>query len=441
MKAHFLVIFCFLFDADAWTQNPVVPPGIYFADPSARIGEDGRLYLYGSVDESVDYYCSWRYHILSSNNLIHWKIHRNTFASKGEGDQVPYNDDLLYAPDCRQKGDTFFLYYCQPGQEMTEGVATSLHPAGPFVNGRRMYLKGYNEIDPSVFVDEDGQAYYVWGQISAKMARLSDDMRQIDTTSIMDSILTESEHFFHEGAFMLKRNGIYYLVYTDIGRAGMATCIGYSTSRSPMGPYRYGGVIIDNDHCDPGNWNNHGSIVEFSGNWYVFYQRSTNGSKYMRKACIEPIRFENDGSIPEVEMTSQGVLASLPAMARIDAGRACLLYGNVRIQGFGENSEELGDIRDGDRAAFKYLDFGKGADSIRIHLRPGQDPGSVSFRLDMPWGPSIGEIEVPSGGEEKARMTRTALAGKVRGIHALWLVFSGEGENLYSVDWDRIYEQ
>jgi len=222
----------------------------------------------------------------------------------------------------------------------------------------------------------------------------------------MDSILTESEHFFHEGAFMLKRNGIYYLVYTDIGRAGMATCIGYSTSRSPMGPYRYGGVIIDNDHCDPGNWNNHGSIVEFSGNWYVFYQRSTNGSKYMRKACIEPIRFENDGSIPEVEMTSQGVLASLPAMARIDAGRACLLYGNVRI-----------------------------------HLRPGQDPGSVSFRLDMPWGPSIGEIEVPSGGEEKARMTRTALAGKVRGIHALWLVFSGEGENLYSVDWDRIYEQ
>ena len=84
---------------------------------------------------------------------------------------------------------------------------------------------------------------------------------------------------------MTKRNGIYYLVFADISRAGMPTCLGYATSKSPFGPYQYRGVIIDNDHCNPGNWNNHGSIVEFGGKWYVFYHRSTQGSVMMRKAC------------------------------------------------------------------------------------------------------------------------------------------------------------
>ncbi len=125
-------------------------------------------------------------------------------------------------------------------------------------------------------------------------------MRRLDLSSLHDSILTEEEHHFHEGAFLAKRNGIYYLVYADISRADMPTCIGYATSRNIWGPYTYGGVIIDNDHCNPGNWNNHGSIAAFNGTWYVFYHRSTHGCNTMRKACVEPISFLPDGSIPEV---------------------------------------------------------------------------------------------------------------------------------------------
>jgi len=82
------------------SQNPIVPPGLYMADPTAKVWDDGRLYIYGSVDESVDYYCSYRYHVLSTGDLARWTLHENSFSSKGVGDQVDYSDALLFAPDC-----------------------------------------------------------------------------------------------------------------------------------------------------------------------------------------------------------------------------------------------------------------------------------------------------------------------------------------------------
>ena len=85
---------------------------------------------------------------------------------------------------------------------------------------------------------------------------------------------------------MIKRGEWYYLVYANIGRRGMPTCIGYSMSKNIIGPYEYKGVIVDNFGCDPYVWNNHGSIAEFNGQWYVFYHRSTNGCERMRSASV-----------------------------------------------------------------------------------------------------------------------------------------------------------
>ena len=123
--------------------------------------------------------------------------------------------------------------------------------------------------------------------------------------SLQTAILTEQEHGFHEGACMRKRNGIYYIVYTDISR-GKATCLSYAMSDKPLGPYKKGGVIIDNMYCDPQTWNNHGSIEEFKGQWYIFYHRSSQNSFTSRRMCVEKIYFNEDGTINEVEMTSMG---------------------------------------------------------------------------------------------------------------------------------------
>ena len=248
--------------------------------------------------------------------------------------------------------------------------------------------------------------------------------------------MTEGEHFFHEGGHLVKREGIYYFIYAHMGRAGRPTCIGYATSNAPLGPYKYGGVIIDNDHSDPAVWNNHGSIVEYKGRWYVFYHRATHNSVMMRKACVEPITFDPDGSIPEVEMTTQGAGPPLKATGRIDAERACLLYGNARIQAFASDNEELGEIRDGDFAAYKYIDFGSGIDSVTIRVSPGKNPGKIELKVGDSWGPNIGTVEIPGGGDPGWQSITVEL-DDVTGVQALWLRFTGEGEDLFTIDWIR----
>lgn len=437
MKTVFVILILLIFSGFLFSQNPITPAGIYLADPSAKVWNDGHLYIYGSLDESCEYYCSRRHHVMQTADMKNWIVFEDVFSSEGKNDEVDYNDELLYAPDCGFRNDTFFLYYCQPSRDQAEGVAFSDKPYGPFVAGKAMNTGEYQEIDPSVFMDDDGQAYYIWGQFSLKMARLKPGMNGIDGSTLRNGILTEEEHHFHEGAYMTKRNGIYYLVYADISRGEMPTCIGYATSSSPFGPYKYGGVIIDNDECNPGNWNNHGSIAEFKGQWYVFYHRSTHGCNMMRKACVEPIYFGPDGSIPEVEMTSQGAAEPFRKGEKIEAEQACILHGNVRIMAFSGNEEELGMICDEDRAVYRYIEFTGAEKEIEIRLKAGRNGGTISAKLDKPWHQRIAEIEVQGsegGGEWQTLSFKIEPAD---GIHAVYLEFYGDGEDLMEVDWFR----
>ncbi len=423
---------CFLLNA----QNPILPIGMYIADPSAKVWDDGRLYIYGSRDESTDYWCSYDHYVVSTDDMVNWKVDKDVFYSKGENDQVPYNDKVLYAPDCQYFDGKYYLYYSQPDPKAPEGVAVSDRPEGPFKNGRAIDLDGYNQIDPSVFVDDDGQAYYIWGQFNLKMAKLDADRTSLDKTTIRDSILTESEHHFHEGAYLTERNGIYYLVYADISRAGMPTCIGYASSRSIFGPYRYGGVIIDNDQSDPGVWNNHGSITEFNNQWYVFYHRSSHGNDKMRRSCVEPIYFNEDGSISEVEMTSQGAGKPLNAFDDIEAERACLLYGKAHVQRWTENNEAIMGIQLADRCGYKYIDFGDGeAKQVEFRVKPGRSSKTIGVSIDKSWHRNIAVVEVPAiSADELEWITVTANLEPVEGVHELWLTFLGQGDDIFAVD-------
>jgi hypothetical protein len=301
-----------------------------------------------------------------------------------------------------------------------------------------MNTGGYSEIDPGVFIDDDGTAYYVWGQFSLKMAVLSPGMTQIDTLSLKDHILTEEEHYFHEGAFMTKRNGLYYLVYADMSRANTPSCIGYATSTRPFGPYTYRGVIIDNDNSDPSNWNNHGSIAKFKGKWYVFYHRASHNSRKMRRMCIEPIQFNEDGSIDEVEMSSQGAGPPLNPYARIEAEKACLRFGNCRVRLNDAGREEIGAIRGRDRIAFKYLKFDQGCDSVHVMVRPALHSGKIVFSEGMPWTRPFATIDVPSSDSLKSAAYIRLSAGteSLSGTTALWVKFESESdETLFDIDW------
>ena len=318
-----------------------------------------------------------------------------------------------------------------PG-EHSEGVAVADSPAGPFRDGRP--VPGVSGIDPAVFVDDDGQAYYYWGQFAAKGAKLKDNMLEIDPETVTDSLVTEKDHCFHEGSSMRKRNGIYYMVYSHL-RKGRPTCIGYSMSRSPLGPFRYGGVIVDNAGCDPESWNNHGSICEFDGKWYVLYHRTTNGSRSLRKVCIEPIAFDDDGTIREVEMTSQGAGDPLDAFARIGAERACLVWGNTRIRTRASDREELGGIRDGDYAVYRYLDFGEGADGFSVDVTPG-DGGRIEVMTDNLWSAPVAVVDVPADSDGGTITIETSDMQPVTGVRELILRFAGDrtADELFGVD-------
>lgn len=406
------------------SQNPISPMGVYIADPSSRVGKDGRLYIYGSLDSIPSEYCSKSYHVLASKDLKKWQLYRNRFTF----------NIILYAPDMMEKDGTYYLYYdTSKGQEY---VATSSSPTGPFTNGIR--IEGPKQIDPNIFVDTDGQAYYFWGQFSAKGAKMNADMKTLNWSTMQKNILTQKDQYFHEGSYVVKRGSWYYYTFADVSRNGKPTCIGYAMSKSPMGPYEYKGVIIDNNGCDPSVWNNHGSLVEFKGKWYVLYHRATHGSVSMRKACIEPITFREDGTIEEVEMTTQGAAGPLAARETLDAARACMLFGNCRIRLMeGRNDrEELGAICSGDAAAYKYLDFGRKGTTKAILRGKAERGGTISLHTDSINGRVIGELKISAHTDWSDYTIKTQ---KTNGVHALWLTFEGEKvcdkEELMQIDW------
>ncbi|MFZ4726206.1 MAG: family 43 glycosylhydrolase, partial [Paludibacter sp.] len=402
----------------------------------AHVWKDGKMYIYSTKDESQQYMCSSSYDVISSPDLKNWTWNKNIFASKGEDDQVSYTDKNLYGPDCAFKNGKYFLYYCHQNGGKDMGVATSDSSAGPFYNGQ--LLDGVNQMLPSVFTDTDGQSYLCYGFFSLHVVKLKPNMTEIEPKTLNSQVLNEKDHFFHEGGQLFKRNGLYYLVYTQISRRGMATTIGYSTSKKPMGPYKYGGVIIDNFGCDPQVWNNIGSVAQFNKNWYVFYHRSTHGSFSMRKLCIEPIKFNKDGSIPEVEMTTQGVAAPLNPLTQIDAASACYLTGKVRIERKADDNEALTHIENQNTAAYKYYNFTQSPTKITVKVTP-QAGGQLQIYAGSLATTLLAHIEIPAGDGITTKEISINITSKVTGVLPIFLRFYGqENVNLFELNWMKM---
>ncbi|MGN1265071.1 MAG: family 43 glycosylhydrolase [Muribaculaceae bacterium] len=426
--------------------NPIVPAGVYIADPEARVMPDGRLYVYGSRDVPQYTWCSKSYHVLSSDNLVDWNIEQFSFATEGPGKQAEYTTRVLYAPDCIYHNGKYYLYYCLAGEkEDDEGVAVSDSPYGPFRHGK--VIKGAEGIDPSIFIDDDGQAYLYWGQAYAKGAKLSSDMTRIEG-EISDSLLTYQAHAFNEASSVRKRGNIYYYIYGGHQRHGESNCatLNYATSSSPLGPFTYRGVIIDNFNSQANVVNNHGSIVEVDGNWYIFYHRPTHGTSSMRKVCVEPIRFNDDGTIQEVEMTTQGVGGAIDPLMRMDAARACELSGNLTVRCRRPDDdipvEYLSGIRHGDYAVWRYYDFDKNPiEGFMCKTWGNTHDATIEIRLDTPQGKLLGTCRIGAMTDEVAYEIHEAKVAKANGVHALVFVFrsaSGTADSdLMNLEWFR----
>lgn len=430
--------------ATARMLNPIVPAGVYIADPEVRLMPDGKIYLYGSRDEPGTAWCSHSYHVMSSSDLVHWDVEQFSFATQGAGKQTDYTEEVLYAPDCIYHDGLYYLYYCLAADGENEGVAVSSSPYGPFKNG--LAIKGITGIDPSVFIDDDGQAYLFWGQGNAKGAKLSKDMLSIEG-EVHERLLTYEEHAFNEASSVRKINGTYYYIYAGHQRHGKSNCatLNYATATSPFGPYTYRGVIVDNLHSNRRVENNHGSIIEIDGQWYIFYHRPTHGGTSMRKVCLEPIFFNPDGTIQEAEMTTQGAGGPISPLLRMDAARACLMSGNmtvaVRRPADDIPVEYLSEIRNGDCACWKYYDFDASMVTHFVCKTWGKNQaGKIEIHLDDPAGELLGTCEVASMDGEVAYAIHETEIKPATGKRALVLVFkaaspASNGQDLMNLEW------
>ena len=289
---------------DSLAPNPFIRH-IYTADPSAHVWADGRLYVYASHDIDPPRGCDLmdQYHVFSTDDMVHWTDHGEILRAS----QVPWGrkeGGFMWAPDCAYKDGTYYFYFPHPSGTYTNdswkiGVATSKEPAANFtVQG---YIEGLDPIiDPCVFVDDDGQAYlYQGGGGTCKGGRLKDNMMEIDgTMQSMEGLVD-----FHEATWVHKYNGKYYLSYSDNHNPGQEGVEGYNRMRyavsdHPLGPWKYRGIYMGGSDC----FTNHGSIVEYKGEWFAFYHSiALSGNPALRSVCVDRLYYNPDGTIRMVE--------------------------------------------------------------------------------------------------------------------------------------------
>lgn len=285
--------------------NPFITH-MFTADPSAHVWKDGRLYVYPSHDIDPPRGCDLmdRYHVFSTDDMVNWKDHGEILNSS----QVPWGrpeGGFMWAPDCAYKDGTYYFYFPHPSSSDVHcswkvGIATSKHPAKDFkVQG---YIKGIDDacgmIDPCVFIDDDGQAYLYHGGCGRIIgAKMKDNMMELaEKPRSMEGLKD-----FHEGAWVHKRNGIYYLMYSDNVPHPEGNRLVYATSTNPLGPWTYQGVILE----ATGSGTSHGSIVEYKGEWFLFYHNSdlSGGKPELRSICVDKLYYNPDGTIQLVKQT------------------------------------------------------------------------------------------------------------------------------------------
>jgi hypothetical protein len=417
-------------------MNPALPLQHYVPDPEARQWGDGRLYVYGSLDIAGDlFWCSRAYRVFSTDDLLHWQDHGESFSTHHTRWGPDWDGATLYAPDCIEHEGRYHLFFCTSANG--EGVARSTSPAGPFTDPVPVAGAHGDAIDPAAFVDDDGSVYLYWGQGRTRGARLQPGLAAIDPDTLQSSLLNEPEHGFHEGASVRKRGELYYLVYADSSRGGRPTCLGYATAPAPLGPYTKRGIIVDNAACDPDSWNNHGSIASFNGQWYVFYHRSTQASQFNRRMCIEPIAFNADGTIDEVKMTTSGVSGPLDPTRPLAASRACELRGHVRVMPLPAGNEEppevLGAIKSDDAACYRSFDFGNSPRRFTVSAASATYGGDIEIRQGDPQGPTLGICPVARTGAWTRFAEFSCDLEPIEGVQELWLVFKGRDGRLFDL--------
>lgn len=400
--------------------NPILPGWEYIPDGEPHIFGD-RVYLYGSHDRfDGDNYCLNNYVCWSApiDDLSDWQFHGQIYDITS--DPLNINGEYCgYAPDCCKGPDgRYYLYYAL-NNHLAMSVAVCDTPCGKFeffghmkTDEGRVYGTEEGDayvFDPGVIVDDDGRIHLYmgfsptdgmegsdlalflkrWNTCGCHYVELCDDMLTMKTApqlvvpgcAVSNGTCFEGHSFF-EAPSIRKFFGKYYFIYSS--ELFHELC--YAVSDTPEGPFEYKGILVSNGdvgingRSKPVNHigNNHGSLIEIKGKFYIFYHRHTNNSDYSRQACAEEIHLSDDHTFIQAEITSCGLnTGPLKAYGKYSANIACNLSSCMESAPYltqnGTDREEFDDqyiknITNGAFAGFKYFDF-KGGENICIEIR------------------------------------------------------------------------
>nr|WP_239151789.1 family 43 glycosylhydrolase [Virgisporangium aurantiacum] len=424
----------------ARADNPIVQT-VYTADP-APIVHNGRVYLYTGHDEDGSTYFTMReWRVYSSADMVNWTDHGSpmnlaTFswasADAWAGQVVSRNGRFYYYVPIKNRSTG----------RMAIGVGVSDSPTGPFRDAIGRPLVENGEIDPTVFIDDDGQAYLYWGNPNLWYVRLNADMTSFSGSATQIPLTTAGfgtrsgnasrPTLYEEGPWVYKRNGTYYNVFA-------AECcsefIGYSTAPGPTGPWTYRGTVMPRQGS---SFTNHAGVIDFNGNSYFFYHNGAlpGGGGYTRSVAVERFAYNANGTIPTITMTTAGApqVGTLDPYIRQEAETIAWSSG-VETEAAGEGGMNVGFIENGDYIKVKGAAFGAGATSFTARVASATSGGRIELRLDGVSGTVVGTCTVPATGGWQTWTTVTCPVSAATGTHDLYLRFTGGSGNLFNVNW------
>lgn len=401
----------------AFAQNPFIT-NQYTADPSARVFGD-RIYVYASHDippiagkTRPGWFAMEDYHVFSSDNLVDWKDH-GLILSQTTVPWVKPDGYSMWAPDCVERDGKYYFYFPSIPKDTSRrgfkiGVAIADSPTGPFVP-QASAIEKVNGIDPNVFVDKDGQAYLYWSQGEIYGAKLKANMLELDSEPVILEQLPSKG--LKEGPFVFERNGIYYMTYPHV--ENKIERLEYATSKSPLGPFKVAGVIMDESPV--GCWTNHHSITPFKNQWYLFYHSNdlSPGFDKNRSVRVDSLSFNTDGTIRKVVPTFRGV-GLIKATSKIQIDRYSAISEKATTIGFLDTADKFKGWKttfSGPDSWLRYnkIDFGTQSPSeleIRVKSKFG---GTLEFHIGSANGPIISTVKVPQTPSWSLKKTKVSL--------------------------------
>ena len=434
---------------ETFGQNPLVRDQ-FTADPTARV-MNGKIYVFPSHDIRCedtqgrpDWFCMEDYHVFSSSNLTEWEDHGIILSQY----QVPWVDQesfSMWAPDAIEKDGKFYFYFPSKAKNRTLesdapgvngssfkiGVAVAENPEGPYVP-EKLPIANVDGIDPNVFIDHDGQAYLFWSQHHFFGAKLKPNMKELD--SEVFTLKDFPDEGLKEGPFVFEREGVYYMVYPHVEKN--TERIEYATSDSPLGPYTFQGVVMD--ESPTGCWTNHPSVAKLDEQWLFFYHHNDYSPDFDKNRSIraDSLFFDAEGKIQKITPTLRGIgVSKADTKIQLDRFSSHSKQG-YRIDFLNPDSPFDGwksvFSKDGAWVQYNQVDFGNGAmKKISVNLQSNQAKGTLELRLGNEKGKLIAKQKI--NGSSNWNETKTDLEANVQGVQDLVLVYKGKGN--VAVDW------